>query len=296
MLWKNYWICLTVINAAGFSDTYCKQIQVAPTAGENCLADFIYSIDSVSRKVIFMDKSFGEPDSWTWDFEDGTSSNEENPEHVYAEPGYYTVSLDIRNSSTGCTHSALQLINVSEGNQGLRADFLYNLLPPVKKASSYPVDFIGVSLGDGSKLKWTFGDGESDSTSLNPTHEYKEFSVFEACFEVSNPVTGDNYKECQTIDLTVGVDSYVFGKGILLGNHPNPFDLETKITYRLPVAMQINLAVYDVSGRKVKDVLNSSMEAGIHSVNFNRNGFESGIYIIKLSTSEGYRTSKMIIR
>lgn len=37
----NYWICLTVLNAAGFSDTYCKQIQVAPIAGENCLADFI---------------------------------------------------------------------------------------------------------------------------------------------------------------------------------------------------------------------------------------------------------------
>ncbi len=33
--------------------------------------------------------------SWSWDFGDGSSSNEQNPSHVYEEPGLYTVSLAI---------------------------------------------------------------------------------------------------------------------------------------------------------------------------------------------------------
>lgn len=37
-------------------------------------------------------------DSFLWDFGDGTFSNEENPNHVYAENGLYTVTLSVYNS------------------------------------------------------------------------------------------------------------------------------------------------------------------------------------------------------
>ena len=39
--------------------------------------------------------------SYTWDFGDGTQSNDENPVHVYANPGQYTVSLKIT-TDKGC--------------------------------------------------------------------------------------------------------------------------------------------------------------------------------------------------
>ena len=43
--------------------------------------------------VEFADCSENNPDEWMWDFGDGGTSDEQNPEHTYEEPGLYTVTL-----------------------------------------------------------------------------------------------------------------------------------------------------------------------------------------------------------
>ncbi len=51
--------------------------------------------------VLFTDTSCGAPGTWSWDFGDGTNSTEQNPGHVYTQPGAtYTVSLTV-NSTLG---------------------------------------------------------------------------------------------------------------------------------------------------------------------------------------------------
>jgi PKD repeat protein len=47
--------------------------------------------------VSFEDESSGNPTSWTWDFGDGNSSSEQNPDHSYDQIGTYTVCLRIEN-------------------------------------------------------------------------------------------------------------------------------------------------------------------------------------------------------
>ncbi|MGM0530862.1 MAG: PKD domain-containing protein [Bacteroidota bacterium] len=47
--------------------------------------------------IHFTDDSNGNPDSWNWDFGDGTTSNEENPSHNYSREGIYTVELTVSN-------------------------------------------------------------------------------------------------------------------------------------------------------------------------------------------------------
>ncbi|HEC44774.1 MAG TPA: T9SS type A sorting domain-containing protein [Bacteroides sp.] len=88
----------------------------------------------------------------------------------------------------------------------------------------------------------------------------------------------------------------VFGQGVVLANHPNPFDQSTKITYRLPVSAKVNLSIFDFSGRKIRELVNAQNEAGTHSITFHRKGLANSIYIIKLKTNDGIKTSKMIIR
>jgi PKD repeat protein len=41
----------------------------------------------------FIDYSTGNPTAWLWDFGDGTTSTEQNPEHTYGSEGQYTVRL-----------------------------------------------------------------------------------------------------------------------------------------------------------------------------------------------------------
>lgn len=49
--------------------------------------------------VSFADDSQGNPQSWLWNFGDGSSSTLQNPSHTFAEPGTYTVTLTVTNSS-----------------------------------------------------------------------------------------------------------------------------------------------------------------------------------------------------
>lgn len=48
---------------------------------------------AAGRAVQFFDRSTGSPSSWLWMFGDGESSTSPSPEHIYAAPGTYLVSL-----------------------------------------------------------------------------------------------------------------------------------------------------------------------------------------------------------
>ena len=50
-------------------------------------------IDMERRLVAFKDRSYGNINSWIWDFGDGTSSDEQNPVHTYRKEGDYVVVL-----------------------------------------------------------------------------------------------------------------------------------------------------------------------------------------------------------
>jgi PKD repeat protein len=53
--------------------------------------------------VQFYDQSGNFPESWSWDFGDGSTSTEQDPVHIYNEAGTYTVSLIATNSGGNAT-------------------------------------------------------------------------------------------------------------------------------------------------------------------------------------------------
>lgn len=59
------------------------------------IVDFVSSTVTacVGQDVNFMNESSGTKSPLTWDFGDGTTSNENNPSHLYMSPGVYTVTL-----------------------------------------------------------------------------------------------------------------------------------------------------------------------------------------------------------
>ncbi len=79
-------------------------------------------------------------------------------------------------------------------------------------------------------------------------------------------------------------------------NYPNPFNPETQIWYTLHKGGNVNLVVYDLSGRKVRTIVNDNFAAGIHNVvwnGLNDSGQQvaSGTYIYQL-TINGLKFSK----
>jgi PKD repeat protein len=53
-------------------------------------------VDMERRLVAFKDRSYGTITSWSWDFDDGTTSTDQHPIHQYKKAGGYTVVLTVQ--------------------------------------------------------------------------------------------------------------------------------------------------------------------------------------------------------
>ncbi len=103
-----YQTCLTVSNndpGMMCSDTICKEVIV----DIQFEADFQIILDTISGAMLtyqFYDNSLGQPDSWNWEFGDGSTSTLQNPTFQYAESGTFEVCLNIsRNFENGEIYS-----------------------------------------------------------------------------------------------------------------------------------------------------------------------------------------------
>lgn len=66
--------------------------------------------------VIFTDLSTGNPTAWSWNFGDGTTSTQQNPEHTYTNSGIYTVKLTISDGVSIISKTRDNYISVIESS------------------------------------------------------------------------------------------------------------------------------------------------------------------------------------
>jgi len=68
-------------------------------------------------------------------------------------------------------------------------------------------------------------------------------------------------------------------------NYPNPFTNETIIEYGIANGGKILLSIYDISGRKLKTLINKHQTQGNYSVTFYRSTFKPGVYYYEIIVS-----------
>lgn len=83
--------------------------------------------------------------------------------------------------------------------------------------------------------------------------------------------------------------------------YPNPFNPQTTLSYSLPEASRVDLAVYDLAGRLVRRlVAGQPRESGLHLVNWNGQdeagqAAASGVYLYRLIAGEIQETRRMTL-
>jgi len=83
-------------------------------------------------------------------------------------------------------------------------------------------------------------------------------------------------------------------------NAPNPFSRSALIRFATPAAGPVQLAIYDVSGRRVRTLMSGWMEAGPHQRVWDGTTDRServhpGVYFYRLTAAAGTRTRTMIL-
>ncbi|MEA2104823.1 MAG: T9SS type A sorting domain-containing protein [Candidatus Cloacimonadota bacterium] len=91
--------------------------------------------------------------------------------------------------------------------------------------------------------------------------------------------------------------------GFSIDNFPNPFNphhSNTTISFGLPFSVKVEIAVYNIKGEKVKELVAEQFDPGYHILAWNgrderNNLLPSGVYFYKMSADEYSKTKKMIL-
>lgn len=113
--------------------------------------------------------------------------------------------------------------------------------------------------------------------------------------------TGGIYCQNLKIDGTLGpvgietLSSEIPDKFYLYQNYPNPFNPQTNIKFDLHNYSYVNLNVYDVTGRHVKNLVNQNLQEGTYQVDFNAGELSSGVYFYELKADDFVQRKTMIL-
>ncbi len=160
---------LIASNSLGCSDTIIHPaiVHQLPSAAFNV------DTSELGQAAIFNDLSTsadGEIISWYWAFGDGTFSSEQNPQHIYLNPGNYTVQLSIQ-TEFGCHHSQTGEIVVIDND--VIADFTSDTI-----CFGLMTHFTNLSSDNSSSWHWDFGNGNT-STEENPEFTFPTAGIHE---------------------------------------------------------------------------------------------------------------------
>ena len=81
----------------------------------------------------------------------------------------------------------------------------------------------------------------------------------------------------------------------LFQNIPNPFNSQTKIIFDVKKSSFVNISIFDISGKKIVDLVNKNIKDGRYDIMLNLNYLPSGIYFCKMGNNENFKAIKLIL-
>ena len=104
---------------------------------------------------------------------------------------------------------------------------------------------------------------------------------------------------CESIELSID-ENVIPVQYTLHQNYPNPFNPVTSLRYDLPEDGLVSITIYDMMGRIVKTLVNSSQTAGYKFIQWNSTNnrnepVSAGLYLYTIQAGEFRQTKKMVL-
>ncbi|MEE4311778.1 MAG: SdrD B-like domain-containing protein [candidate division KSB1 bacterium] len=152
------------------------------------IADFTADVTSGVGKVCVNFENMSQyANHFEWDFGDGTTSNERNPEHCFSNPPlkYYTVQLSV--SGPGGSDSIVKQKYIIVHKDGV-VDFS---AMPIIGAPGMEVQFKNMSYGGVNVFTWDYGDGNAEVLTHSVMEMEHPAHVYAEAGEYTVTLTGD---------------------------------------------------------------------------------------------------------
>lgn len=113
-----------------------------------------------------------------------------------------------------------------------------------------------------------------------------------------NRISEDNYDiYCNILEFSgaSAISPEHIAYTILNNNYPNPFNPRTAISYQLSTNSDVELSIFDITGKNIATLVNESKSAGYYEVIWDASRYSSGIYFYSLKAGNFVETRKMIL-
>ncbi|MDB9725671.1 PKD domain-containing protein, partial [Salibacteraceae bacterium] len=181
----NYTTTLIAKSSFGCYDTVTTSVQIQPKP--SAIFTTTNSVSCSPLVTYFTNNSLNST-NYFWNFGDGGTSTQTSPAHTFTNSTGATVGYEITliaSTAFGCSDTTSDSVYVYHvPNSGFKT----NAMPQCAPIS---VAFTNVSSG-GIGQKWFFGDGDTASTPSNPTHTYKNQTLFIKNYTSKLLVTSSN--------------------------------------------------------------------------------------------------------
>jgi PKD repeat protein len=182
-----YSVCLQVITDQ-CQNTMCQNITVVndTISGNGCIASFNYVADSTTIQFNNTSYTPSQPVTFTWNFSDGTFSNELFPVHTFTTPGVYQVCLDMSTGSCSDSYCLPVYVGLPDSSITCNATIAYSYIGDVPNPSVFPYQFYSAYSGDNPEIihVWTTSDGQS-SNSYSPVFGFGP-GTYTVCHSVTS--------------------------------------------------------------------------------------------------------------
>ena len=122
---------------------------------------------------------------------------------------------------------------------------------------------------------------------------YQEFVLFGGSYE--GLLYGDTWGYTSDIEVGIEENNAVINDFELFQNYPNPFNPETSISFSIPNDECVKLCVYNAEGQLINELVNGKITKGSHSINFNAQDLNSGIFFYTLEAGNSKLSRKMLL-
>ncbi|MCH8569653.1 MAG: T9SS type A sorting domain-containing protein [Balneolales bacterium] len=121
-------------------------------------------------------------------------------------------------------------------------------------------------------------------SSMAPSNEMEEWEMHRATEILAGQQFGDGNLNKHSNRRGIKQPNLIKTK-IVAVNYPNPFNPSTTIQYTLQESAMISLEVFDILGRRVALLVNSTQEEGTHRAVFDASRMATGMYLYRLSAN-----------
>ncbi|HTF03013.1 MAG TPA: PKD domain-containing protein, partial [Bacteroidia bacterium] len=245
-------------------DVFAPVMVTASNDTAVCFPNFAYFSSNVT----------GGDGNVTYQWTTGSTSNVDSSAFF----GTTTVSVTV---TDGCGSTSVDSILVTV-NFSPSASF-------TESAVGSTVTFTNTSTNATSYL-WNFGDTQM-STLMSPAHTYASNGTYTVTLIVTNSCGSDTITSVVMID--VGINDPAVMQGVNV--YPNPSSDVFNVNFGMAIGGNVTIELFDVQGKLLQSQNSENVVAG-SVMTLNVANYESGMYLMRITTSVGVQTYKLNVQ